>query len=254
MQTTQSSSLIRLALASILFLGLGDIATVQAQDHDQNDDDPAAESPMEAQGVGYFAVGTQFTNLAPLNDRLSGAGYPTFTSEMISLGGGGYGVVANRLMLGGEGHGLLTAEGARQGRNVSVGGGYGLFNLGYLFRPASSLRVYPMVGLGAGGLQLDIESAGTADNFDDVLNDPNRSATVGRAGMLISLGGGLEYQFGTPGEGRSARLGVRVGYMISALRSDWQLGDNALSGGPDASMQGPFLRLTIGGLGDPDDE
>ncbi|MCS3628165.1 hypothetical protein GGP85_001358 [Salinibacter ruber] len=157
-------------------------------------------------------------------------------------------------MLGGEGHGLLTADGSFQGRNVSVGGGYGLFNLGYLFRPASGLRVYPLLGLGGGGLQLDIENAGTADDFDDVLDNPNRSASVGQASFLVSLGGGLEYQFGTPGEGRTARLGLRAGYMVSALRSDWQLGDSALAGGPDASMQGPFLRLTIGGISDSDDE
>ncbi|CAM3514340.1 hypothetical protein [Salinibacter ruber] len=252
MRTSRSSSLLRLFLASLLFLGLGALTTVHAQD--TNEDAPGDEPVAEEQGAGFFAVGTQFTDLAPLNDRLGGAGYPTFASEMVSLGGGGYGVVANRLMLGGEGHGLLTADGSFQGRNVSVGGGYGLFNLGYLFRPASGLRVYPLLGLGGGGLQLDIENAGTADDFDDVLDNPNRSASVGQASFLVSLGGGLEYQFGTPGEGRTARLGLRAGYMVSALRSDWQLGDSALAGGPDASMQGPFLRLTIGGISDSDDE
>ncbi len=252
MRTPRSAPLLRLFLASLLFLGLGALTTVCAQDIDEDapSDEPVAEEP----GAGFFAVGTQFTDLAPLNDRLSGAGYPTFASEMVSLGGGGYGVVANRLMLGGEGHGLLTADGSFRGRNVSVGGGYGLFNLGYLFRPASGLRVYPLLGLGAGGLQLDIKNEGTADTFDDVLNDPSRSASVGQASVLVSLGGGLEYQFGTPGEGRTARLGVRAGYMISALSSDWQLGNSSLAGGPDASMQGPFLRLTIGGIDSPDDD
>jgi hypothetical protein len=36
--------------------------------------------------------------------------------------------------------------------------------------------------------------------------------------------------------------------VISAARSDWQLDDTSLSGGPDASLQGPFVRLIIGGL------
>ena len=246
MHTPRFSPLLRLFLASLLFMGLGALATVHAQDADEAASDGAPV--VEERGTGFFAVGTQLTDLAPLNDRLSGAGYPTFASEMVSLGGGGYGVVANRLMLGGEGHGLLTADGSRRGRSVSVGGGYGLFNLGYLFRPASGLRAYPLIGLGGGGLQLEIESTGTADNFDAVLDDPNRSASVARASLLVNLGGGLEYQFGTPGEGRTARLGLRAGYMISALSSDWQLGDHSLAGGPDASLQGPFLRLTIGGV------
>ncbi len=165
-------------------MGLGAFATVHAQDTDGGA--PSDEPVAEEQGTGFFAVGTQFTDLAPLNDRLSGAGYPTFASEMVSLGGG--------------------------------------------------------------GLQLDIENEGSADNFDDVLDDPNRSASVTRASLLVHLGGGLEYQFGTPGKGRTARLGLRAGYMISALSSDWQLGDSSLPGGPDASLQGPFLRLTIGGV------
>lgn len=246
MQTPRSSSLLRLFLASLVFLTLGALATVQAQELTANA--PAEEPTVEERAAGFFAVGTQITDLGPLNDHLRGAGYPTFASKMVSLGGGGYGVVGNRLMLGGEGQGLITADGARQGRTVSVGGGYGLFNLGYLFRPSSNLRVYPLLGFGGGGLQLEIESAGTADDFEDVLTDPNRSATIGRASLLMNLGGGLEYQFGAPGDGRSARIGVRAGYMISALSSDWQLDDNSLANGPEASLQGPFLQLTVGGI------
>jgi len=193
-----------LLLATALFLGPGAVAPVQAQEPD--DDAPSAassmtEESMEEEGSGFFAVGTQFTDLGPLNNRLSGAGYPTFTSEMVSLGGGGYGVVADRLLLGGEGHGLLTADGSRQGRSVSVGGGYGLFTLGYLFRPTSRMRVYPQAGFGGGGLRLEIGSQGEADEFDDVLNDPNRRTTVGRASLLVSLGASLEYHFGAPNEG-----------------------------------------------------
>ena len=254
MQHTRFSSLLRLALASILVLSLGAIATVQAQDHDHGDDDPAAESAMEERGAGFFAIGTQFTDLGPLNSRLTDAGYPTFASEMVSFGGGGYGVVANRLMLGGEGHGLITADGSFQGRNVSVGGGYGLFTLGYLFRPTPKLRVYPQAGLGGGGLRLEIESPGDADEFDDILDNPNRSASIGRASLLVSLGGGLEYQFGDPDTDGGIRLGLRAGYMISDLNSDWQLDENALGGGPDATMQGPFVRLILGGFGSDDDE
>ncbi len=249
----QNNPLFRLFLASVLFLSLGAIATVQAQAPDG--DAPSPESSTE-EGAGFFAVGAQFTDLEPLNNRLAEAGYPTFASEMISLGGGGYGVVADRLLLGGEGYGLLTADGTFQGRNVSVDGGYGLFTLGYLFRPTSNLRVYPQVGFGGGGLQLDIGSQGNADEFDDILENPNRSATVGQGSFLVSLGGGLEYQFGAPDENGGVRLGLRAGYMISALNSEWQLGENSLSGGPDATMQGPFIRLTLGGGGggDSDDE
>jgi hypothetical protein len=253
MQNTRFSSLFRLVLASVLFLGLGALATVQAQDHDPGGSSTEA---MEAQGAGFFSIGTQFTDLEPLNSRLADAGYPTFASEMVSIGGGGYGVVADRLLLGGEGHGLITADGTFEGRTVSVGGGYGLFTLGYLFRPTPKLRVYPQAGVGGGGLQLEIGSTGDAEEFDDILKNPSRSATVGQASFLVSLGGGLEYQFGDPGEEGGVQLGLRAGYVISALTSDWQLDEASLANGPDATMQGPFIRLTIGGVGgdDEDDE
>lgn len=247
MPNTRPSSLLRLFLASILLLGLGAIATVQAQDADETP--PSNTSSVEEQGAGFFAIGAQFTDLGPLNSRLSSAGYPTFSSEMVTLGGGGYGVVGDRLMLGGEGHGLITADGTYQGRTVTVGGGHGLFTLGYLFRPTSNLRVYPQAGFGGGGLRLEIESQGDADEFDDILQNPNRSASVGRASLLVSLGGGIEYRFREPSEGGGVHLGLRAGYMISPLNSDWQLDENALGGGPDATMQGPFFRLIIGGIG-----
>jgi hypothetical protein len=211
------------------------------------DSPEADESETETEERGYFAIGVNATDLGPLNDRLSANGYPTFSTELLSVGGGTYRVVANRILLGAELSGLLTPNQGFRGRDVFVGGGYGLFSLGYLIEPASRLRVFPVAGLGAGGLVLDIGDSGAA-NFDDVLADPNRSATLTKGSLLVSLGAGLEYRFGTPG-GDGLRLGLRGGYLISTLDSDWQLGQNRLSGGPDATMQGPFLRLTIGGVG-----
>jgi hypothetical protein len=249
MQTSRMH--VRVFLASVLLLGLGAVATVHAQ---TSPEDPASDEVTEFEGAGFFAIGTHFTDLGPLNSQLSSAGYPTFASETVSIGGGGYGVT-NRILLGGEGHGLITADRGLSGRNVSVGGGYGLFTLGYLFRPNPSTRVFPQLGLGGGGLRLEIGSAGDASEFDDVLNNPNRRATVGRASLLVRLGAGLEYEFSEPDEDGGFRLGLRAGYMLSPLNSDWQLDETTLSGGPDATMQGPFIHLTIGGGGsDSDDE
>lgn len=241
---------IRRLLVSILLLSLGAVATVRAQSSPKG---PPSKDVVEDEGDGYFAIGTYLIDLTPLNDRLDNAGYPTFASEMISIGGGGYGVV-NRILLGGEGHGLITADQGFNGRNVTVGGGYGLFTLGYLFRPHSSVRVFPQLGFGGGGLQLEIGSQGSADQFDDILDDPTRSATIGKTSMLVSIGAGLEYEFSGPDEESGLRLGLRAGYLLSPLNSDWQLDEMTLSGGPDATMQGPFLRLTIGGGGNDSDE
>jgi len=256
----RSRSLLLLIFASVLLLGRGTVVTVHAQDREHEEschEDSCPGKAFDAEGAGHFAIGVQFADLGPLNNRLSNQGYPTFPLNMVLIGGGGYGV-ANRILLGGEGHGLLTENQGSKGRNVSVGGGYGLFTLGYLFRPTSNLRVYPQVGLGGGGVRLEIGNQGTATDFEDILDDPDRGVNVGRSSLLVSLGGGLAYQFSGPDEHGGLRLGLRAGYMLSALSSDWKLNDTTFSGGPDAAIQGPFIHLTIGGggavLNDDEDE
>lgn len=237
-------------LVAALLLSLGAAPAVHAQ---TSPDTSASKEAGGAGGAGFFAIGIHSIDIASLNTRLENAGYPTFASETLSIGGGGYGVV-NRILLGGEGHTLLTGDKGVNGRNVSVGAGYGLFTLGYLFRPSSSLHVYPQLGLGGGGLQVEIGSQGNASAFDDVLDDPNRSTTVGRASLLVRLGAGLEYEFSGSDETGGFRLGLRAGYMLAPVNSDWTLDETTLSGGPAATLQGPFLHLTIGAGGSKHDD
>lgn len=229
------------ALALFALLVLGSSLDARAQDA------PNADESQGPSKRGYVAVGVNVADLDPLNDRLSATGYPTVSTELFSVGAGGYRVVANRLLFGAEMNGLFVPRQAARGRDVFVGGGYGLVTLGYLTRPTPRLRLYPQAGVGGGGLVLDIGDDGT-DSFDDVLADPDRSATLSTGSLLVSLGFGLEYQFGAPTE-KGVRLGLRGGYLLSALSSDWSLDRDRVGGGPDASLQGPFLRLTVGGLG-----
>lgn len=157
----------------------------------------------------------------------------------MTIGGGGYGVYNGVFMIGGEGYGVFSGENAYQGRSASLGGGYGFFNLGYLKRLTPDLRVYPMFGIEGGGLNLNIGSTGEAGSFDNVLQDPDRQATLGRGYFLVSLSGGAEYQVG------GVRIGLRAGYMLAPYSSAWHLDDNAPGDGPDASLAGPFVRLLI---------
>lgn len=224
-------------------------ASSESPPHPHDDD----EQPFD--GGGYFAIGTHVLDLSSLNDRLSAAAYPTFEETTLSLGGGGYGIVGNRFMLGGEGHGLITPSRGLNGRTVSLAAGYGLATFGYLVPLSDRFFAFPQVGAGGGALTLDIGSAG-AEEFDDVLGDPNRSASLEKASFLLSLGGGLTYQIGGRMGGDSNheddekdgfRLGIRAGYLIAPFDTDWRHAEDRLSGGPDASLSGPFVRLTLGG-------
>lgn len=213
-------------------------------------DDESAPSERREGGAGFFAIGTNVVGISALNDRLESFGYPTFGSAFLSLGGGGYGLVGGRFLLGGEGHGVIRPAQSVQGRRVSVGGGYGLATLGYLAWARGPMRVFPQVGLGGGGFTVDIGSTGEATEFDDVLGDPNRRAELSRGSLLVSLAVTATYQaFSAPEEAGGVRIGLQAGYLFAPLSSEWQLDDHPLSDGPDAGFGGPFVRLLIGGGG-----
>jgi hypothetical protein len=217
---------------------------------DDHHDDRDHHAEHREGGAGYFAIGTNVLGVDALNDRLDAFGYPTFGSAFLSLGGGGYGVVGGRVLLGGEGHGLIRPSQSVGGRDVSVGGGYGLATIGYLAVAQSNWRVYPQLGVGAGGFSVDIGSAGAATEFDDVLDDPNRSAELSRGSLLVSLALNATYELSGPGEAGGFRIGVQAGYLFAPYSSDWRLDQDALSDGPDAGFDGPFIRLLIGGGGE----
>lgn len=151
------------------------------------------------------------------------------------------------LLLGGEGAGLMTGEGVVNGRSVSVTGGYGFFNLGWMFPVAERVRVYPLASLGGGGLTVGIGPSGTSDSFGDILEDPDREARISRGGLLVGGGLGAEVRLG--GGDRALLLGLRAGYLVEPMSSAWRMGGNALSGGPDSSLEGLYLRFYIGGGG-----
>ena len=247
MDMSRVRTLFACVILSVLGLSVLAVPPAQAQDDPSEDDSPA--QTQQKGGSGFFGIGVNGLNMGPLNTRLSEAGYPTFPSELLAVGGGGYGVVAGRIMLGGTGYGLVAPSRGYQGREVSVGGGYGLFTMGYRFAPADQLVVYPQVGVGGGGLSLDIGSTG-ANDFDDVLTQPNRAASLQKGSVLVSLGAGAEYRLGTPEKPGGFQLGLRAGYILAPYSSGWALGEDRLSGGPDATFSGPYVRLTIGGWGD----
>jgi hypothetical protein len=234
------------------------VSTAWAQETDAHQDTvrshklESQKEPHKGTGGGYFAIGLNVTTgTEALRDRLSDAGFPALGRTALSIGGGGYGG-AGRIIFGGEGHGLIVPSERGGGREVSIAGGYGLGTVGYLLQPASGLRVYPQLGLGVGGLSLDIQTPTAEDaprRFGDVLENPRRGVEVSRGSLLLSLQAGLEYRFGAsdasgwPG----ALVGLQAGYLFAPFSSDWNYSDVGLEGGPDSTFAGPFLRLIVGG-------
>ncbi|HEX7242572.1 MAG TPA: outer membrane beta-barrel protein [Longimicrobiaceae bacterium] len=202
-------------------------------------------------GAAYLAGGISRIATGELDDRLEARGYPTFGSTATSLGFGAYRVLSSGVMLGGEFNGLVIGDEEHQGRTVGLGGGSATLGVGYVVNLSPRARVYPRVGLGAGGLALWFESEGDTVGFDEVLADPRplpdrREPVLSHDGVVVDLGAGAEFFPG--GRGRGPLIGLRAGYLLAAFGSDsdWQLHEHTASGGPPATIAGPYVRAVVG--------
>jgi len=204
----------------------------------------------EKGGVGYSMFGRSILDLGDLNSTLENNGYPAMSENFFSVGGGGHGIINNRWIIGGEGHTLLGEEATHENYKQSITGGYGFFDLGYILFSIKDLRVYPLLGLGGGGMNLKIREDITSISMDNILDNPGRGAELTTAGFLFNLGGGIDYLF-TFGKDEITRggmfLGIRAGYTISAFKGKWMMDGIEITGAPETGIKGPYIRIMIGG-------
>ena len=220
---------------------------------------PEAASPQAA-GRGYFLVGYHRLGLRGLNRDLRAAGLPAMDRHYLTLGGAGLGT-RGRFLIGGEGHALLGGKETSQGGafQLSTGGGYGLFRVGYLAIAGESFDLYPLLGIGGGGVGLKIVER-DAPTFGEVLSDPERSSSLDTGMFLLDVSLSANYRIAV-GERENGvggfLLGVQAGYTFAPGQSSWKLdGLNSVAGGPTFQIEGPYVRLSIGGWGieEEDDE
>lgn len=226
----------RIALAGLLALAFSVGAAASAR----------AQADLLGPGAGFIAVGASGIATGELDDFLASRGYPAFGGTAVSVGFGGYRVLRSGVMLGGEFNGLIIGEEEHEGREVGLGGGSLTLGVGYAVDLSPRLRVYPRLGLGVGGMGLWIDRQDTVD-FEEVLagetSVPDRENVLSRDGVVVDLGAGA----GFLPRGRGGPLvGVRVGYLNASFDSAWDAYEHTVVGGPEASITGPYARVTVG--------
>lgn len=217
---------------------------------------PLSPAPLAAQatgGGGYLALGSIELDVDALNDRLRPVGLPEVSSTAFTLGGGGHGI-RGRVLLGGEGHGFLASDETTPdgSTGVRLGGGYGLFTVGWELYRGDRLALYPKGGVGAGGYSLQIGPR-EVPRFDDVVADPARSTTLNHGGFLASLGVRAEVALGERRRRGQPRTGPVLGVEVASVQGlgswGWSTEWGEVTRGPDAAWDGVHLRFTLGGGG-----
>ncbi len=199
-------------------------------------------------GGGYFIFGHNVLDIKNFNDTLKNNGYSTMSDSFVSFGGGGHAIIDN-LVIGGEGHGLSgREEDIGNDYKASIKAGYGFFNIGYVIFNVENLSIYPLLGIGGGGIDVKISEI-SSPSFNDILNNPERSVELTTGGILISLSLCTEYLLSL-GEGYGGTkggiiVGLRIGYTWSPSYN-WTLDGSNIPGSPNVGINGYFIRLSIG--------
>ena len=224
-------------LVSVLFVGLS-----QGQE--------MAPVAKENGGMGYSMFGRSTIDIKDLNARLESKGFSPMSDQFFSVGGGGHAIVNSRWIIGGEGQALLGDEVISGNYKNSLNISYAFFNLGYIVYSIKGLSVYPLLGIGAGGMNLKIAEKVTALTLDEVLADPERGVELSTGGLLLNLAVGIDYLLAL-GKDEKERggflLGFRAGYTLSPFKGSWTLDEIEISDAPELGITGPYLSIIFGG-------
>lgn len=199
--------------------------------------------------ASYLSVGWQRIDVDGLNGALTDAGYPAFDENALTVGAGTY-TTRRGLLIGVEGHGFLVPSETTDNDEFRTryGGGYGVLKLGTAAPATGNVVIVPAVGIGAGATTLSIQER-SSPSFEEVLDDPRRGVRMTQGGLVLDASVGLEYRFRPSRPGRGGMLlGVTAGYTATPALGDWKIEEgNDVSGGPDAGIEGFYLRGSLGG-------
>jgi hypothetical protein len=218
--------------------------------------EPCARKRRGVEGAGGFMLGAAFIDLSDLNDHLSAAGFEEVDSAMVLLGGQAHAVFESGFVVGGHGGAFLTpsADGPGEVR-ASVGGGFGMADFGFAFVHTPSSLLTLTGGIGGYGLGVDLSEHRTLA-FDDVLDDPRRSASLSAGGLLVGITLGFDGRIpigDVDEEGMRPFFGVgaRAGALFGPPLGEWTLGDGTeTTGGPSTTFASAYaaLLLSFGGM------
>jgi len=196
---------------------------------------------------GAFSLGVQSLPTSELLSLTPDA--PELNSTNFSFGG--YGIwQIQRFMVGFKGAGIYGSTTEQNGLDYRVQGGYWSLDLGYKVINRDRFGLYPLIGIGLGGVTYSVASQ---QDINLTVPVSFNNATFDWSGVVLDIGLRAEHLFGlkeTNGQKGGGFYGLELGYMVSPANSDWKTaGGSRIVGAPDYGLNGFYARLLIGGMG-----
>jgi hypothetical protein len=193
-----------------------------------------------------FAIGSARTtlgfvqfDLADLDTRFAAAGLPHAASSAATIGIS-TDVRAGRFLFGAGFQSLLSRNNADAAYRTRTSGGYSLFDVGYAIVDTPRFAIYPLVGVGATHVAVNVKSRGDF-SFDDGLHSPGRDLGVSGTAGLVHAGLVAERRF-RRASGSQFALSVRAGLTRNLGSQMWQSDESRVDGGP-RGVRGSYVTI-----------
>ncbi len=175
-----------------------------------------------------------------------------FRNDHLVIGGAGYGIV-DRFVIGGSGFGMIGDDITTDSLKISLGGGLGTFDFGYLLLSAEKMKIFPLIGIGGGGYGLNIARNKNV-TVNEILENPGQEINIGIGGFVadVSLNINVIPVFNYDEKENAYggfMTGLKAGYIYSLPSSSWSFTGGDIINGPDFNLSMFYVKIIIGGFG-----
>ncbi|MEY3416148.1 MAG: hypothetical protein RL060_259 [Bacteroidota bacterium] len=206
---------------------------------------------MKMGGGGGFTIGMGNMDISSLEAFVKKESRQ-FTDKQMLIGGTGHAFIEN-FVIGGSGTALLGDKIKTDSTIVSISGGIGTFDIGYLLCNKDKLKIYPMIGLGGTGIGVQIIKNNNY-TINQIVNDPWKEINIGLGEFVLDVSLNIDLmpllEYDAKENTYSGFLtGLKFGYAFSPSSSDWMFAGGNISDGPSFGLNMFYFKINLGGFG-----
>jgi hypothetical protein len=211
---------------------------------------PVFSQKLRSMGGGGLTIGYGYLDVSGIHRFTPGA--PSFSNSQLLIGGEGHGIIGN-FVIGGSGQGIIGNTVRTDSLEVSLGGGMGTFDFGYLLVSKDKLKLFPMLGLGSSGYGINI-SKNRNVSLGSIAEDPGLEIKIHKSSFVMDLSINLNFipqltENKEDSDMGGLMIGFKTGAVVSPKSSTWSFAGGDVTGGPGFGVNMIYLKVIVGGFG-----